>query len=178
LSASRSGRAEALQALAVRSRGGDAAALQLLLTESQPDLRRFARRVCRTGEDAEDAVQETLLILTARTGLLRAVSRFTAWAFAVVRHQCLRLARAALLQRPLEEAPGDQLEAGLTALDDQVLAQQLALRVSRLPELYREVFVLRELEGLSGPEAARALGITLEACKMRLHRARALVREG
>lgn len=176
---SRAERAAALQALAVRSRGGDAVALRLLFSESQPDLRRFARSVCTNHDDAEDAVQETLLILTARTSLLRAVSRFTAWAFAVIRHQCLRLARAALRQESLEEAtPGEKLEAKLTALDDQVLAQQLAARVAELPPLYREVFVLRELEGLSGPEAAQTLGITLEACKMRLHRARTLVREG
>ena len=58
------------------------------------------------------------------------------------------------------------------------MARQLAERVAALPPLYREVFVLRELEGQTGPEAARTLGITVEACKMRLHRARALVQEG
>jgi RNA polymerase sigma-70 factor (ECF subfamily) len=172
------GRAAELQALAVRSRGGDALALERLLTQSQPDLRRFARSVCTNHDDAEDAVQELLLILTARTGLLRAVSRFTAWSFAVIRHQCVRLARAALRQQPLEhDGVQARLEARLASLDDHVLAHQLAEHVAALPPLYREVFILRELEGQTGPEAARTLGISLEACKMRLHRARALVQD-
>ncbi len=67
----------------------------------------------------------------------------------------------------------EKLEARLASLDDQVLARQLAARVAELPPLYREVFVLRELEGQTGPEAARTLGITVEACKMRT-----LVHEG
>jgi RNA polymerase sigma factor (sigma-70 family) len=159
--AARAERARTLQALALRSGEGDLAALTQLVVESRPDLRRFARRVCSTHEDAEDAVQATLLILSARTGLLRAVSRFMAWAFAVVRNHCVRLARAALRHRPLDDGQLDaRLEQRLASLDDLVLARELASHLASLPAAYREVFVLRELEGLSGPEAAEVLGST------------------
>jgi RNA polymerase sigma factor (sigma-70 family) len=169
---------DTLDTLAALARSGNREAIDHLLVRSGPELRRVARRVCQTNEDAEDAVQSTLLILTSRTSLLRGVNRFTKWVLAIVRHQCLRLARVAWREQSDEgEHLDERLESRLASVDDVVLARELAAIISALPEPVREIFVLRELEGLSGPEAARRLDISLDAAKMRLHRARHLVRE-
>ncbi len=166
-----------LDTLAMRAGAGDRAAFERLLEKTGPELRRVATRVCRTHADADDAVQSTLLILTSRTSLLRGVSRFTAWVFTVVRNQCLQLARLAWREHATDDALDERLEAKLASLDDVVLARSLVQVIEALPEPLREVFVLRELDGLSGPETAKALGLSLEAVKMRLHRARRRVRQ-
>jgi len=69
-------RAEAQLVEAARS--GDAAAVERLLVVCQPDLRRFARRACSSGEDAEDAVQVALWQLYRKIGALRAAATFAA----------------------------------------------------------------------------------------------------
>ena len=74
------------------ARGGDEKALVSLISAAQPDIRRYATRNCRAA-DIDDAVQETLLILYRRVGMLRAVASFSAWLFAIARRACHRLLR-------------------------------------------------------------------------------------
>ena len=73
--------------------GGDAAAVEQLLVACQPDLRRFARRACSTGEDAEDAVQIALWQLYRKIGALRTAATFATWLFRIVERECYRLLR-------------------------------------------------------------------------------------
>lgn len=79
--------------LVVAARGGDGAALQRLLHDCQPDLKRFARRTCATSEDAEDAVQIALWQLYRRIGALRTVATFASWLFRIIERECFRLFR-------------------------------------------------------------------------------------
>src|SRR5437868_14791847 len=74
------------------ARGGDEKALVSLISAAQPDVRRYAARNCRAA-DIDDAVQETLLILYRRVGMLRAVTSFSAWLFSIARRACHRLLR-------------------------------------------------------------------------------------
>lgn len=155
---------------------GDEAALASLLTQVRPDLKRFARRSCSTAEDAEDAVQITLWKLHRQLGTLRAVSALATWLFRVVERECFRLFRALKGQRSLDhgdEAVEALLQAAPVPAD---LRFDLARAIAALPPLYREVLVLRDIDELSGPETAARLGISVEAVKMRLHRARGLMR--
>jgi RNA polymerase sigma factor (sigma-70 family) len=154
--------------------GGDAAAVEQLIAVCQPDLRRFARRTCATGEDAEDAVQIALWQLYRKIGALRTAATFASWLFRIVERECYRLFRAR-----------DRLQA-LDGSFDEVLRQEplpLALRkdlidaIAALPNPYREILVLRDIDELTAPEAADQLGISTDAVKSRLHRARAMVRE-
>jgi len=156
------------------ARGGDAAAITALLAVSQPDIRRYARRSCRA-DDVDDAVQETLWLLQRRVGSLRALTSFAGWLVAVVRRECLRLARRLGGQWVDSEVMDNDLRFAQQPQDD--LRIDLARAIESLPEHYRQVLLLRDIEESTIDEIAAALTLTREAVKARLHRARLMVRE-
>ena len=159
-------------ALIEAARGGDADALVSLLSAAQPDIRRYAARNCRAA-DIDDAVQETLLLLYRKVGTLRAVTSFSAWLFAVARRACLRLLRRATGQaEPIGEA-----DARLAQLRPDEIRLDLSRAIQSLPEHYREVILLRDIEELSIDEITEVLGLTRETVKARIHRARLMIRE-
>ena len=85
--------AEALSPdLVARAAAGDAGAIEALLSVAQTDIRRYARRSCRNTSDAEEAVQETLIVLYRKIGTLRQVGALSGWLFRIVNRYCLRLA--------------------------------------------------------------------------------------
>lgn len=161
-------------ALVDSARAGDAAALARLLDLSQRDLRRFARRSCATSQDAEDAVQLALWQLHRHLGALRVLQAFMGWLFRIVERECRRLLGLSQRNQPLDDA----LLAGLAQpgvpLD---LRRDLSRAIAALPPIYRETLILRDIEEFTAAEAADQLGITVEAVKSRLHRARGLLRE-
>jgi RNA polymerase sigma factor (sigma-70 family) len=161
-------------ALVTAARAGDAAALDRLLAQSQPDLLRFARRTCANAEDAEDAVQVALWQLHRRIGTLRVIAAFTSWLFRIVERECRRLLGLQRRTAPLDEAPSSALALDPVPTD---LRRDLGMMIAALPDLYREVLILRDVEELTAPEAAAQLGISVDAVKSRLHRARGLLRE-
>ena len=150
---------------------GDLGAVERLLSEARPDLRRVARRACRGPEDAEDAVQHALWMLQRRVGTLRTASAVSAWLFRVVGRGCRRLLG---LKGPPASTLPDDLEAAPVPVG---LRHDLARAIETLAEPYRAALILRDVEELTAPEAAAVLGITPEALKSRLHRARMEVRE-
>ena len=155
------------------ARGGDEKALVSLLAAAQPDVRRYAARNCRAA-DIDDAVQETLLLLYRRVGTLRAVTSFSAWIFAVAKRACLRLLR---MGAGIEDAHADDMDARLAHLRPVDLRIDLCRAIQSLPEHYREVILLRDIEELSIDEIAVVLGLTRESVKARIHRARIMIRE-
>lgn len=150
---------------------GEPGAIERLLSQARPDLRRIARRACRGPEDAEDAVQHALWMLQRRIGTLRTASAVAAWLFRVVARECRRLLG---LRSPAAPAVPDDLEASPVPTG---LRHDLARAIAALAEPYRAALILRDVEELTAPEAAAVLGITPDALKSRLHRARAEVRE-
>jgi RNA polymerase sigma-70 factor (ECF subfamily) len=155
------------------ARRGDAEALVSLIVAAQPDVRRYAARNCRAA-DIDDAVQETLLLLYRRVGTLRAVTSFSAWLFAVARRACLRLLR---LAAGSAEAPAADVEGRLALLAPEDIRIDLSRAIQSLPDHYREVILLRDIEELSIDEIAGVLGLTRESVKARIHRARLMIRE-
>jgi RNA polymerase sigma factor (sigma-70 family) len=155
------------------ARDGDEKALVSLLAAAQPDVRRYAARNCRAA-DIDDAVQETLLLLYRRVGTLRAVASFSAWIFAVVKRACLRLLR---LGPAVGDTKADELDTRLAHLAPEDLRIDLCRAIQSLPEHYREVILLRDIEELSIDEIAAVLGLTRESVKARIHRARIMSRE-
>ena len=151
---------------------GEPGAIEQLLSQARPDLRRVARRACRGPEDAEDAVQHALWVLHRRVGALRTTSAVAAWLFRVVARECRRLLGLRVPTAPpvlLDGLEAPPVPAGLR--------HDLARAIEALAEPYRKALILRDVEELTAPEAAAVLGITPEALKSRLHRARAEVRE-
>lgn len=151
---------------------GNEQALSQLLTICQPDLKRFARRTCSTSEDAEDAVQIALWQLHKKIGTLKTVAAFASWLFRIVERECYRLFRGERAES-LSEVCNDVV----APLANDGLCIDLARSIATLPQAYRIVFVMRDIEGWSTPEVAERLGLTSEAVKSRLHRARVMVRD-
>lgn len=153
--------------------GGDPVALAQLLHLCQPDIRRYAQRSCLLS-DVDDAVQESLLVLSRRLASVRVLAAFSGWMFRVVQRECRRLGRRALDYDPFDEARVDQW---LASHDNAGLRADLVSVLERLPPDYLQIILLRDFEQCSIAEIAAELGLTPAAAKSRLHRARTLARE-
>lgn len=170
-----------LSALVERARGGDDHALDELLAALEPTVQRFGRRLCRQDDDADDVKQDTLLALSRHLGDFEDRSSLTSWVFALTRSACARKRRG-LANRPhasTDDVP-DATDLAPTPEERVALREDteaLARAVAALPQVHREVLFLRDLEGRPANETATALGITVDAVKSRLHRAREALRE-
>jgi RNA polymerase sigma-70 factor (ECF subfamily) len=169
------------------ARAGDTKALEALLERYQSRIYRFGIKMCHDTELAKDILQETLLAVARSIRNFRGASSFSTWLYAIARSFCIKNRR-----KNRFSAVEQSIETGLTPQDvpaadpaeqpdNIVSAREVEAQFNRaiqsLEPSYREVFVLRDIEGLSGTEVAEVLGITLEAVKSRLHRARAAVRQ-
>ena len=155
------------------ARLGDTAALNHLLAACQPDIRRYAYRHCLMS-DVDDAVQETLLIITRRLRTLRAVASFSGWLWRIVQRECRRLERRVFGFEPLDE---EKMENWLTVRSDEALRLDLAHALESLPDHYREIILLRDFDEQTIQEIAAHTRLTVAATKSRLHRARSQIRE-
>jgi RNA polymerase sigma-70 factor (ECF subfamily) len=167
--------------LLAAAQGGDRKALEGLLSLHRKTVFRYGLRYCGSTEDTEDAVQETLWAAARAIGSFRRAAAITTWLFTIVRNKCHRLMfhkhRDADLADLLPSLP--DTPAAASAEDDAVTRQIqriLAAALAGLEPGHREVILLRDVEGLTAPEAAARLGITVQALKSRLHRARAELR--
>jgi RNA polymerase sigma factor (sigma-70 family) len=155
------------------AQGGDPAAIATLISGSHAHVRRFARTLCSTPEDAEDAAQEALIVLYRKIGTLRATAALGSWMFQIVRNECVRRSRIAL-GRPTSAAIVEP------SAEDTALAhleiERIVDSISGLPPEQRAVLVLRDIQGLSGAATAQALGLSRAAMKSRLHRGRETLR--
>lgn len=155
------------------ARDGNDAALQVVLARSRQDLKRFAEYHCGIN-DVEDAVQESLLLVSRKICDLRAVEAYTSWLFRIVKRECNRLKRAMrhiVLKPEIEEIDGPHHPPPNSILRD------VSAALAAMPEHYREVILLRDVEGFTVAELAEHLHLHPEAAKARLHRARSLARQ-
>jgi RNA polymerase sigma factor (sigma-70 family) len=152
---------------------GDPRAIATLVSGSHAHVQRFARALCSTPEDAEDAAQEALIVLYRKIGTLRATAALGSWMFQIVRNECIRRSRLAL-RAPISAtiAEPSAEDVALARLEIERIVDSIA---GLAPE-QRAVLVLRDLQGLSGAATAQALGISRAAMKSRLHRGRETLR--
>ncbi len=154
-----------------------------------PRLLNFGMRMCQDREDARDVLQETMLKTFESVGDLRHPDAFRTWLYRIAANACLmkrRRSRFLKEEVSLEEVLPDpeQLKNSPEwgrlpdqALLDGELKNQVREAIYSLPPLYRSVLVLRDMEGLDTEEVAQVLGLNKDVVKMRLHRARAKVRQ-
>jgi RNA polymerase sigma factor (sigma-70 family) len=155
------------------ARTGDPSAIASLLTQSQPELRRYAQRSCMIS-DVDDAVQEAMLVASRRVIELRHPRAWSRWIFRVIRRECHRLARVTLRRDLWDD---DRVAALIVDRRDDELRLDVAAAIESLPAASREIVIMRDLEGLTIGELASCLELTRAAVKGRLHRARVLIRE-
>ena len=181
------------ETLAERAAGGDEAAFEEIVTRYQARVFRLARRLTGSEDDAADVLQETFLQVYRGLAGFRGESRFGTWLYRVATNAALMLRRARS-RRPSESleaflprfdatgvhaATPAELQVAAQAdllIDRQVLAQKALAGIERLPDLYREAFVLRDLEEMTTDEVARILDLEPAAVRQRVHRARLMLR--
>ncbi len=159
--------------LILAAQTGDPAAIGRLLAVCQADARRYAYRHCQVS-DVDDAVQESLLVISRKVNGLRAAAAFSGWLMTVIRRECRKLRQLMFRTDPLDE---DLAEHQILSRTDNDLRIDLAAALESLPAHYLEVVLLRDFEELTIAEIAQRLGEHDGAVKSRLHRARELVRE-
>jgi RNA polymerase sigma-70 factor (ECF subfamily) len=162
------------------AQAGDVAALNRIVADNRQGVYRYGLHVCRTTEDAEDAVQEALWAATRAIRTFRGTaSSIASWLFTIVRRECLRLLEYHRRSPVLDDA--DDIVADVVDPSDADALHRridlLAAALADLGPLHREVILLRDIQELSAPEAAQQLGISIDALKSRLHRARVNLRE-
>ena len=166
---------------------GDTGALDRLLMRAQEVAWRFSTSVCGHGNDAEDAMQEALIKTYRYVGRIREPEAFRPWLYRTVRNACLmgRRKKAGepvrlqsldeVLPGPDGQTPPDAPHPGKNPeqlADNAALGRRLHAALHALPDSYRAVVFLREMEGLSTREVAKVMGMTEDNVKTRLHRAR------
>ena len=145
--------------------------------------------ILKNQSEAEDVAQETAIKVYLNLASYRGDSQFRTWVLSIARNEGLgRLRKLAnrredSLDAGTDEQTGDYTPAILTswreipaeALERKELGEVLRKAVEGLPEIYRNIVLLRDIEEMDGKETAAALGISEGAVKVRLHRARALL---
>src|SRR5271165_310471 len=161
-----------------------AADFDALTRQHQDSVYRQMLRVCGNREDAEDVLVEALLKAYRHLGQLRDSAAFRAWLAQIAKRVCWQLkereALLPLLQLSTLEEEGREIPGGELTPEGQLARQQMKQllddAIAALPELYRAVYQLRDIEDRPGEEVAEKLGLSRAAMKSRLHRARELVR--
>jgi RNA polymerase sigma-70 factor, ECF subfamily len=147
--------------------------------------------IVKNETEAEDGAQETMISAFRNLKSFRGEAKFSTWLVTIAMNEArkrLRKAKVAAedsLEEAGEESEGDYTPAVLTdwrevplaALERKELREKLREAVGTLPEKYREVFVLRDIEELNQEETAAALGINVTLVKVRLHRARMMLQK-
>ena len=170
--------------------GGDFAAMEVLVGRYERRIYALAMRIVRNDADAQDVVQQTLLTVVEKLDGFGQRSRFAPWILRIATNQSLwvlrkrKSSRMVRLDDALETEPmphpnfiaqwkQDPAELASNAEVGRLISDAL----DALDEKYRMVFLLRDVQGLSTKETSQALGISVSNVKVRLLRARLMLRE-
>jgi len=163
-----------------------------LVQRYERSLYHFGLKMCAEPRDAEDVVQETFLNAYRYLNDFRYETKFRNWLYRIATSNCIKKRRRSKFAperelsleefMPQDEAAVDrQVPAWATLPLDQLLNEELGRTLKQaiveVPEKYRVVLVLRDIEGFSTEESAQILNLTPTNVKVRLHRARLFLRE-
>ncbi len=173
--------------LARRVAAGETALFEILMRRYNQRLFRVARAILRDEAEAEDVMQQAYVNAYAHLGQFAGRARFSTWLTRIAVNEALaRLRRRGRFDEvdampDWEERAMHRIAAPPTNPEQQALRGEmravLEAAFEAIPQIYRTVFVLREIEGLSTAEAAECLSLGEDAVKTRLFRARALLRQ-
>jgi RNA polymerase sigma-70 factor, ECF subfamily len=172
---------------------GDVEAFDHFVERYRTRIFQYTYMMCGHREDAEEVSQETLLKVFENLDQLRQPERLKAWVFRIAKNACLMKRRKSIFA-PQQELSLDELmpsfegaERKLQIADWSALPDALTLRnelreeldraIRELPDIYRSVIVLRDVEELSTEETGEILDVSTDVVKTRLHRARLALRQ-
>jgi RNA polymerase sigma-70 factor (ECF subfamily) len=179
--------------LVTRARAKDFGAFEQLVDRYEDKVYRLAFRFVRNETEAKEIVQDTFLSIWRKLDTFKGDAQFGSWVYRVAANAALMRLRSQRRHPEVstEELPIDFLDtyghlptAGdnwARRPDDELQSDELRRRIQAavddLPEIYKTVFLIRDVEGLSTEETAEVLGISVPTVKTRLHRARLALRE-
>jgi RNA polymerase sigma-70 factor (ECF subfamily) len=174
-------------------RAGDAEAYRKLVELNSANVYNVALKLLGDEREAEDVLQETFLSAFEALDRFEGRSRLSTWLYRIAYNASLMRLRKRKqmltfsLDQPLHEEDGDAPSVSRHLVDWSTLPEELLLTaearevmdraIAELPEALRSTFILRDVQGLSGAETADILGISVQAVKNRLHRARLQLRD-
>jgi RNA polymerase sigma-70 factor (ECF subfamily) len=170
------------EAIATRVMDGDLAAFELIIRRYNQRLFRVARGILGSDEEAEDVVQEAYIRAYEHLGEFEGRASFSTWLTKIVVYAATKRRRKMRRVRPFT-SEDELMSVAETADDPRANASRNEIRsllagaVDELPPGLRVIFILRLVEGLDTEETARTLDLTPANVKVRLHRARALLRQ-
>ena len=164
---------------------GETALFEILMRRYNQRLFRVARAIVRDDAEAEDVLQQAYVNAYTHLHQFAGEARFATWLTRITTYEALARLRRQVRHKETHRGDGEDTMDGFPAPqpdpEQQAFTGELrhALEASldALPETYRTVFVLRDVEGLSTAETADCLEVSEDVVKTRLHRARALLRE-
>jgi RNA polymerase sigma-70 factor, ECF subfamily len=175
-----------------RLRANEPAAYEQLVRTSYPKLMSVARRFMRNDADAQDAVQDAFVSAFKAMPSFQGDSLLSSWLHTIVCRACLMKLRAkrrrpdgvsidALLPAYHDDGhrqhPGPEWnESPFDVVASEETRQVVRQCIDQLPEEYRSILLLRDIEGLSNEQAAQMLDMNVNSLKTRLHRARQALR--
>jgi RNA polymerase sigma-70 factor (ECF subfamily) len=168
-------------ALVARLRAGDSAAFDAVLDHFHGPLFNFLARLSRRRDVAEDLLEETWLRLVGRAPQLRADTRLGPWLFTVARNLYASYCRSRLVEDSHVTSliglwpTGAALPSPFESTAATESERRIEAALARLPVLYREALLLVGVQGLSITEACGVCGVSPEAMRQRVSRARALL---
>ena len=159
---------------------GETSLFELIMRRYNQRVYRAVRAIVRDESEAEDVMQQAYVNAYTHLRQFEQRSAFSTWLTRIAINEAL----ARIRPRGLHVVPDDDVpevespspnpeEAAMTSEIREVMESE----ISALPESYRSVFMLREVEGLSTIETAECLNLSEDVVKTRLHRARAMLRE-
>lgn len=178
--------------IAERIAAGDRGALELLMRRHNQTLYRTARSILKDDAEAEDAVQEAYLLAYRAMGGFRGDAKLSTWLVRIVVNESIgrmrkRGRQAEVIElngnsgpdgdaaeTSMHETPPEQPERAALRAE---MRRLLEIKIDRLPDAFRTVFVLRAVEEMTVDEAAACLGIPQATVRTRYFRARSLLRE-
>lgn len=168
-----------------RVRGGETALYEIIMRRYNQRLYRIARAILRDDGEAEDVMQDAYVRAYQYLDQYAGKAQFSIWLTRIAIHEALRRVRLRNRNEQLEDVEQDE-EGSMNAIelspDPEQRASTAEVRelleeaILGLPEQYRAVVMLRDVEQMSTSEAAAALELSEENVKVRLHRGHALMR--
>jgi RNA polymerase sigma-70 factor (ECF subfamily) len=160
---------------------GEPALFELVMRRHNQRLFRVARAIVRADDRAEDVLQQAYLAAYTHLDQFAGQARFATWLTRITIHAALAAMRHEKRRNEVALEKGEtQMSDSARSPEEQAAAEETARlleqAVDALPEPYRLVFVMREVQQLSGLETAACLEISEENVKVRLHRAKGMLR--
>jgi RNA polymerase sigma-70 factor (ECF subfamily) len=175
--------------LVAKIKCGDDLAFQEIMSRYTQKVYNLAMRLTRNVEDTEEVLQDVFVTVYKKINSFEGKSQFSSWLYRVTANTAfMKLRRRKNTESvSFEEVSGDVKENLVGQAPDETsidymstkheLRSLLESSIQRLPSEYRNIFILRDVDGLSNEEVGEMLSLTVPAVKSRLHRARLILRK-